>query len=103
MALIATTRAKQGPNVRSFSQIKYFGACPYRVASRRCCATQGSVGDLVTPTWITRRVLSSMRKNAKTVERRDQSPARNRRPRYLPNDCAERSPISVLLAGVCEQ
>ncbi len=39
---------------------------PSGVASRRGSATQGSVGDRVTPTWITRRVLSSMMKNAKS-------------------------------------
>src|SRR6266699_6881613 len=40
------------------------GACPYGVASRSCCATQESVGDRVTPTWITFRDFSSMMKNA---------------------------------------
>ena len=60
------TRAKLDPNLRSLSQIRYFGACPYGVASRSCCATQGSVGYLVTPTWITRRVLSSIMKKAKS-------------------------------------
>src|SRR5438270_213421 len=57
MSLVVATRAKQGPNLLSFSRIRYFGACPYGVASRSCCATQGSVGDLVTPTWITFRDL----------------------------------------------
>jgi len=58
MALVDATRAKLDPNLRSLSQIRYFGACPYGVASRSCCAIQGSVGDRVTPTWITLRVLS---------------------------------------------
>jgi len=66
IALVVATRAKQGPNLRSWSQIRYFGACPYGVASRRGSATQGSEGDRVTPTWITRRDFSSMRKNAKS-------------------------------------
>jgi hypothetical protein len=66
MALVVATRAKHDPNLRSLSQIRYFGACPYGVASRSCCATQGSVGNRVTPTWITRRDLSWMMKNAKS-------------------------------------
>src|SRR5260370_39140136 len=66
MALVDATRAKQDPNLRSLSQIRYFGACPYGVDSRSCCATQGSEGDLVTPTWITRLVLSLMMKTAKS-------------------------------------
>jgi len=28
------------------------GVCPYGVASRSCCATQGSVGERVTLTWM---------------------------------------------------
>src|SRR5215472_1038876 len=66
MALVVATRAKLEPNLLSLSRIKYFGACPYGVASRSCCATHGSVGDLVTPTWMTFRDLSSMMKNAKS-------------------------------------
>jgi hypothetical protein len=46
--------------------MKYFGACPSGVASRSCCATQASVGDRVTPTWITRRDFSSTMKKAKS-------------------------------------
>ena len=57
MALVVATRAKPDPNLRSLSRIRYFGACPYGVASRSCCATQGPVGYLVTPTWITFRDL----------------------------------------------
>ena len=34
MPLVVATRAKQGPNLLSLSQIKYLGACPYGVASR---------------------------------------------------------------------
>jgi hypothetical protein len=52
--------------LRSLSQSRYVGARPYGVASRSCCATQGSVGDLVTPTWITRRDLGRVLKNAKS-------------------------------------
>src|SRR6266704_6625091 len=92
MALVVATRAKHGPNLLSLSQIRYFGACPYGVASRSCCATQGSVGDLVTPTWITFRDLSSMMKNAKS----------GRKKRSVRRDCAERMPTSGLLAGVNE-
>src|SRR5215470_15308099 len=66
MPLVAATRAKQDPNLLSLSRIRYFGACPYGVASRSCCATQESVGDRVTPTEMTLRVLSSMRKKAKS-------------------------------------
>jgi hypothetical protein len=39
MPLVVATRAKFGPNFRSLSRIKYFGVCPYGVASRSCCAT----------------------------------------------------------------
>src|SRR6266487_6591433 len=102
MSLVVATRAKQGPNLLSFSRIRYFGACPYGVASRSCCATQGSVGDLVTPTWITFRDLpfdEEERKERSKEEIGDQKA--RRKPRYLPRDCAERSPTSVLLAGVC--
>src|SRR5260370_1170254 len=66
MALVVATRANPDPNLLSLSQIRYFGACPYGVASRSCCATQASVGDRVTPTWITLRDLCSMMKNAKS-------------------------------------
>src|SRR6266487_3244582 len=52
MPLDVATRVKQGPNLLSLSRIKYFGACPYGVASRSCWATQASDGDRVTPTWI---------------------------------------------------
>jgi len=66
IALVVATRAKQNPNLRSLLQIRYFGACPYGVASRSCCAIQRSVGDRVTPTWITFRDFSSMMKNTKS-------------------------------------
>ena len=39
---------------------------PIGVASRSCWATQASVGDRVTPTWITFRDLSSTTKKAKS-------------------------------------
>src|SRR5512135_2486611 len=55
MPLVTATRAKLGPNLLSLSRIRYLGACPYGVASRSCWATQASVGDRVTPTWITLR------------------------------------------------
>jgi len=64
--LVFATRAKQGPNLLSLSRIRYFGASPYGVASRSCWATQASVGDRVTPTWITFRDLSSTTKKEKS-------------------------------------
>jgi hypothetical protein len=66
MPLVVATRAKHDPNLLSLSRLRYLGACPYGVASRSCWATQASVGHRVTPTWITRRVLSSMKKKAKS-------------------------------------
>jgi hypothetical protein len=66
MPLVGATRAKCDPNLRSLSRIRYFGVCPYGVASRSCCATQGSVGERVTFTWMTFRDCSSMRKKAKS-------------------------------------
>src|SRR6266516_2045203 len=102
MPLVAATRAKQDPNLLSLSQIKYFGACPYGVASRSCCATQGSVGDRVTPTWITRRDLISVMKKAKSGRKKRSVTCKSRRPRYAPRDYAGRSPISVLSAVGCE-
>jgi len=66
MPLVTATRAKLGPNLLSLSRIRYLGACPYGVASRSCCAVQASVGERVTPTWMTFRVFSSMMKKAKS-------------------------------------
>jgi hypothetical protein len=66
MLLVAATRARFGPNLRSLSRIRYVGVCPYAVASRNCCAIQGSVGARVTCTWMTFRDCSSMMKNAKS-------------------------------------
>ena len=40
----------------------FFQALQNGVASRGCCAVQASVGDLVTPAWITFRDRSSMMK-----------------------------------------
>ncbi len=53
MPLVVATRAKFGPNFLSLSRMRYLGICPYGVASRSCCATQRSVGERVTFTWIT--------------------------------------------------
>jgi hypothetical protein len=66
MPLVTATRAKLGPNLLSLSRIRYLGACPYGVASRSCCAVQASVGERVTPAWMTFRVFSSMMKKAKS-------------------------------------
>jgi hypothetical protein len=52
MPLAVARRAKCGPNLQSLSLIRYLGPSPYAVASRSCCATQASVGDRVTFTWI---------------------------------------------------
>ena len=104
MALVVATRAKHGPNLLSLSQIKYFGACPYGVASRRCCATQESVGDRVTPTWITFRDAQfddEERKERSKEEIRDRKA--RRRPRSVRRDCAQKLPTSGLLAGVNER
>src|SRR5258708_35650748 len=54
-----------------------FGLCPYGVASRSCCATQGSVGEPVTCTWMTFRDCNSMMKNAKS-ERKKRSVTRGK-------------------------
>ena len=66
MPLMVATRAKFEPNFLSLSRIRYFGVCPYGVASRSCCATQRSAGERVTFTWITFRDFNSMMKNAKS-------------------------------------
>jgi hypothetical protein len=71
--LVFATRAKQGPNLLSLSRIRYFGASPYGVASRSCWATQASVGDRVTPTWITFRELSVQRRRRPASGRKKMS------------------------------
>jgi hypothetical protein len=53
MPLVVATRAKFGPNFMSLSRMRDCGVCPYGVASRSCCATQRSVEERVTFTWIT--------------------------------------------------
>ena len=53
MPLVVATRAKLCPNLLSLFRSRYFGLCPYGVASRSCCATQGSVGERVTFAWMT--------------------------------------------------
>src|SRR6266566_1173920 len=50
--------------------MRYLGTCPYGVASRSCCATQASVGDRVTPTWITFRDSNSMMKKANSERKK---------------------------------
>ncbi len=64
MLLVCATRAKPTPNLPSLSRMRYFGPTPKAVASRSCCAVQASVGDRVTPTWITLRECSSIMKRA---------------------------------------
>jgi hypothetical protein len=58
MPLVVATRAKFEPNFRSLSRIRYVAVCPDAVASRSCCATQRSVGERVTFTWMTFRDFS---------------------------------------------
>ncbi len=66
MPLVVATRAKCDANFLSFSRIRYVGVCPEGVASRNCCATQASVVERVTFTWMTFRDFSSTRKKAKS-------------------------------------
>src|SRR5215470_17413339 len=103
MPLVTATRAKQGPNLLSLSRIRYLGACPYGVASRSCCATQASVGDLVTPTWITRRVLSEGVEEGKEWPKEEISDRKARhRPRCSLRDYAETCSTFVLVEALCE-
>src|SRR5438034_11155252 len=100
MWLIAATRAKEAPNLLSLSRIKYFGACPYGVASRSCWATQGSVGERVTPTWITFRDWRRVLKKAKSG-RKKRSVTRKRvaGPDLGGVSARDRSTISGLVAA----
>jgi hypothetical protein len=67
------------------------------------CATQESVGDRVTPTWITFRDLSSMMKNARERSKEEICDRKARhKPRSVQHDCAQRLPTSGLVAGVNE-
>jgi len=70
MPLVAATRAKQVPNLSSRSRIRYFGDRPKGVASRSCCAVHASVGDRVTPTWMTLREWRSMMKKANSERKK---------------------------------
>src|SRR5215470_6890341 len=70
MPLVAATRAKQDPNLLSRSRMRYFGPCPKGVASRSCCAVQASVGERVTPTWMTLREDISIMKKAKSERKK---------------------------------
>src|SRR2546430_6815397 len=103
MLLVLATRAKHDPNLLSLSRIRYFGVWPKGVASRRCWATQASVGDRVTPTWITRRVLSEGVEEGKERPKEQVSHRKARhRPRYSPRDCGETCSTFDLVAGGCE-
>lgn len=89
MPLVAATRAKCCPNVRSLSRIRYVGPSPYGVASRNCCATQGSVGARVTLTWI-RLARCAARVLKKACERTKEEIAHlqaHRRPTRLLHGC----------------
>ena len=61
-----------------------------------------SVGERVTPTWMTFRDCSSMMKTQRTNERRGKSPGENRKPTYQQRDSAGRSPTSAHLDEVGE-
>src|SRR6266700_418569 len=96
MALVVATRAKQGPNLLSLSRMRYFGVCPYGVASRSCCAVHASVGERVTPTWITLRDCSEGVEERK--ERAEQEVSHleaHRKPTFLLHDCGEKFSSSV--------
>jgi hypothetical protein len=94
MRLVCATRSKPTPNLRSLSRRRYSGPCPKAVASRSCCATQASVGERVTPTWITVRECSSMMKKAKS-ERNNKSVTGRRvtRPDLLSMSVQEGRPV----------
>ena len=96
MPLVNATRAKCCPNLRSLSRMRYFGACPYGVASRNCCATQGSVGARVTFTWIT--IRDAQFDDEEDKERAEEEIGHlqaHHRPTPQPYDCAGRFSTSV--------
>src|SRR2546430_14486988 len=96
MPLVVATRANCCPNFRSLSRIRYLGACPYGVASRNCCATQGSVGARVTFTCMTFRDFNEGdEENEKRTEEEISDLQAHHRPISLPHDCGERSSKSV--------
>ncbi len=68
--LASASRSKPGPYSRSLSRIRKRGGSSEGVASRRCWATQTSVGWRVTPTWDTQRNASAMTKKANTGRKR---------------------------------
>jgi hypothetical protein len=103
MLLVLATRAKHDPNLLSFSRSRSFGVWPKGVASRRCWATQASVGDRLTPTCITRRVLSEGGEEGKERPKEQVSHRKARhRPRFAPRECAEPCSTFALVAGECE-
>src|SRR5437667_12267617 len=91
MPLVAATRAKQDSNLLSLSRMRYFGVCPNGVASRSCCAVQASVGEHVTPTWITFRDFSSMMKKANSERKNRSVTWRKSQAQISPHDYAETS------------
>src|SRR6266487_4732220 len=73
--------------------MRYFGPLPKEVASRSCCAVQASVGERLTPTCITLRDFSSMRKKANSQrKRRSVTGRRVTRPDVLGMRVEERPP-----------
>src|SRR5437763_1020941 len=102
MLLVLATRAKHDPNLLSLSRIRYFGVWPKGVASRRCWATQASVGERVTPTWITRRVLSEGVEEGKEWPKEQVSHRKARHtPRSVQRGCAKRSTTFALAQALC--
>jgi len=96
MLLVAATRANSGPNFLSLSRMRYLGVCPYGVASRSCCATQESVGDRVTCTWMILRDFRSMMNKAKSGRAEEIGDLQEiASPDHGSHDCAERSSRSV--------
>ena len=66
MPLVLATRAKQGPNLLSLSQNQVLGCVPIGGSFSQLLCHPRSVGERVTPTWITFLDFSSMRKKAKS-------------------------------------
>src|SRR5436305_5562079 len=96
MPLVFATRAKCCPNFLSLSRIRYLGICPYGVASRNCCATQGSVGARVTFTCMTFRDFSEgVEKGKQRTEEEIGDLQEITGPHQGSHDCGERSSKSV--------
>ena len=62
--------SKTGTKFLSRSRMRYFGPCSKGVAYRSCCAVQASVGERVTPTWMTLRECRSRTKKANSERKK---------------------------------